>query len=92
MSKQTLENILELFGNETSRQNFNRLCREYYGERARMEAAESAGEPLKNSRRAVIHDEIMSIVQKLYLRSKEIMPSRKEVGLLIMDHFRNEVE
>ena len=90
MNKKTLENILVLFGNETARCNFERLCREYYGERVRMEAAEAAGESIPNSRRGVIHDEIMAIVQKLFLRSIEVMPSRKEIGKMIMMHFRSE--
>ncbi|GEM_PF-3463694 len=92
MSIHSFEIILQRFGSETARSRFKALCREYYGERARMEAAEVAGESLTNSRRSVIHNEIMTIVQKLYLRSKEIMPSRKEVGILIMDHFRQEIE
>ena len=85
-----LNNILSLFGNEEARENFLGLCKEYYAERVRQEAAESAGIPVPDSRRAEIHTEIMKIVQKLYLQRKDPMPSRKEIGLMIMEHFRQE--
>ena len=85
-----LENLLVLFGNEEARQTFLRLCKQYYAERVRQEAAESAGIPVPDSRRAEIHTEIMKIVQKLYLQRKDTMPSRKQIGLMIMEHFRKE--
>lgn len=83
-----LENLLVLFGNEEARQTFLGLCKEYYSERVRQEAAETAGIPVPDSRRAEIHTEIMKIVQKLYLQRKDTMPSRKEIGLMIMEHLR----
>ena len=83
-----LENLLVLFGTQPARQTFLGLCKQYYAERVRQEAAKSAGIPVPDSRRAEIHTEIMEIVQKLYLQRKEPMPSRKEVGLMIMKHFR----
>ena len=85
-----LKDILDLFGTESARQNFLGLCKQYYAERVRQEAAESAGIPVPDSRRAEIHTEIMKIVQKLYLQRKEPMPSRREVGVTIMEHFRKE--
>lgn len=86
-----LDNVLDLFGTEVAKQNFLTLCKEYYGERVNQEAAESAGLPVPNSRRAEIHTEIMRIVQKLFLQKKDPMPSRKEVGLMIMEYFRKRI-
>ena len=86
----TLNEVLDLFGTESARDNFRRLCGQYYSERARGEAIEAAGETLSNSRRREIHDAIMRIVQKLFLHSSEVMPSRKEVGNMIMQFFRRE--
>ena len=85
-----LKFILDLFGTEPARQNFLGLCKQYYAERVRQEVAESAGIPVPDSRRAEIHTEIMEIVQKLYLQRKEPMPSRKEVGLMIMEYIRQQ--
>ena len=85
-----LKGILNLFGTEPARQHFLQLCKQYYSERVRQEAAESAGIPVPDSRRAEIHTEIMKIVQKLYLQRKDTMPSRKQIGLMIMEHFRKE--
>jgi len=45
-----LETILALFGTEPAKQNFLRLCKEYYAEHVRQEAAESAGIPVPDSR------------------------------------------
>lgn len=77
-----------MFGTEEARQKFLHLCSEYYGERIRMEAAEQIGEPVLISKRAILHNQIMQIVQKLFLRSQNPMPSRREVGDMIMEHFR----
>ena len=88
MPTMNLEKILGLFGNVASRNNFLTLCKAYFHERVREEAAETAGEPLASSRRAEFHNETMEIVQKLFLRSSERMPSRKDVGIMIMEHFR----
>ena len=82
-----LDDILRMFGAEKARQNFLHLCNEYYGERIRMEAAEQIGEPVLNSKRAIFHNQIMQIVQKLFLRSQNNMPSRQEVGNMIMEYF-----
>jgi len=86
-----LKDILALFVNENAKLAFLNLCKEYYAERVRQEAAESAGIPVTNSRRAEVHTQIMGIVQKLYLSRKDPMPSRKEVGMMIMDYFRTTV-
>ena len=83
-----LENILSMFGTEEARDRFFGLCREYYGERVRQEAAEDAGLAVPDSKRAEVHTEIMKIIQKLFLKKKDPMPSRKEVGRMIMEHFR----
>lgn len=83
-----LKDILALFGNETARLRFHELCKEYFAERVKQETAESAGIAVPDSRRAEVHTEIMKIVQKLFLSMKDPMPSRKEVGLMIMDYFR----
>lgn len=88
MHKKSLASLLCLFGTERAKENFLRLCREYYGERVRQEAAEHAGQPVTGSRRAEIHNQIMEVVQKLYLRSNDPMPSRKDVGVMIMEYFR----
>lgn len=87
----SLENMLRLFGNKEAQDNFLVLCREYYGERVRQEVADAVGLPVANSHRAQVHTEIMKIVQKLFLQNKDPMPSRKEVGLMIMDYFRSSV-
>lgn len=84
----TLEDTLRLFGSEPAKQNFLNLCKEYYSERVRQEAGETVGIPVPDSRRAEVHTEIMKIVQKLYLQRKDSMPSRRDVGLMIMEYFR----
>ena len=80
-----------MFGSETAKQNFIKLCSEYYGERVKQEAAESAGIAVPNSWRADVHTEIMKIVQKLFLSWKDTMPSRKEVGQMRMEYFRTKM-
>lgn len=87
-----LKDILVLFGNENAKLKFLELCKEYYAERVRQEAGESAGIAVTNSRRAEVHTEIMEIVQKLFLSRKDPMPSRKEVGIMIMNHFRRKMD
>ncbi len=87
-----LQDIITLFGNETARLKFLELCKEYYAERVKQEAGESAGIPVRSSRRAEIHTQIMVIVQKLFLSRKDPMPSRKEVGVMIMEYFRTEMD
>lgn len=77
-----------MFSSVSARERFTVLCHGYYTERVRQEAAEQAGVPLPHSHRAEIHNQIMEIVQKLFLRSQDRMPKRKEVGNMIMDHFR----
>ena len=86
----TLSDILSMFGSEPARQEFHDLCSRYYGERVRQEAFETTGEPLWKSRRAEVHNQIKQTIQKLFLRSKDRTPSRKEVGDMIMDHFRSD--
>ena len=86
-----LKDVLALFGNENAKLKFLSLCKEYYGERVRQESGESAGVAVTNSRRAEVHTEIMKFVQKLFLSTKDPMPSRKEVGMMIMDYFRTKV-
>ena len=81
-----------MFGSEAARQDFINLCKEYYGERVRQESGKSAGVAITSSRRAEVHTEIMKIVQKLFLSRKEPMPSRKEVGLMIMEYFRTKMD
>ena len=86
----TLDDLLGRFGTDKARQNFLELCCAYFGERSSQEAAETAGTQVPATRRAEIHTEIMTVVQKLYLRENGRMPSRPEVGGLIMEHFREE--
>jgi hypothetical protein len=85
-----LDELLEQFGSEKSRAQFLTLCRQYYVERSRHEALEQAGLPFEGSRRAEIHNAIMEIVQKLSVHSGKRMPSRTEVGKMIMEWFRTE--
>jgi len=87
-----LQYILSLFGTDKTRNNFLQLCNQYYGERIRQEASEISGEPVLNSRRSDIHNQIMEIVQKLFLRVMENTPSRKEVGEMILEHLRDNSE
>ena len=82
--------ILNMFGTDEARNRFLNLCREYYGERVRQEAAEQSQIPVTNSRRAELHNEIMKIIQKLYTRTESIPPTRKEVGNIIVEYFREE--
>lgn len=82
-------NLLNLFGTEPAKNNFTELFKSYYYERARQEAMDEAGQASFNSKRAEIHNQIMEIVQKLYIPTNMVMPSRKEVGKMIMEHFRN---
>lgn len=84
-----LTDILSMFGTETARQKFIELCSQYYGERVRQETTKTINERSWNSRRAEAHNQIMQIVQKLFLRSKSPMPSRKELGEMIMEYFRS---
>lgn len=86
MQQYTLEYLLSLFSTEATKNNFLLLCKEYYGERLRQEAMNTAGGIAYNSKRAEIHNQIMEIVQKLFLRTQDIMPSRKEVGVMIMEY------
>lgn len=59
-----LHYTLSLFGTDRARDNFLQLCKQYYGERIRHEASEISGEPVLNSRRATIHNQIVKIVEK----------------------------
>lgn len=86
----TLDDVLTLFGTPEAKERFLQLCRLYYGERVRQEVGNETGHPAMNSRRAQLHTEIMRIIQKLYLRRQEPMPSRKDVGKMIMQYVRNE--
>lgn len=88
MLKSNFNNLLNLFGAESSRNSFIELCKSYYYERARQEALDEAGQAAFNSKSAEIHNQIMEIVQKLHIPISMIMPSRKEVGKMIMEHFR----
>lgn len=86
-----LEDILKMFGSEDAREIFLALCSDYYGERVRQTTAEQANLHVQNSRRAELHNRIMDIIQKLYTRGSSIPPTRKDVGDMIMDYFRNDI-
>lgn len=85
-----LDDLLQQFGTDKARDRFLDLCRQYYAERSHHEALEQAGLPFEGSRRAQIHNAIMEIVQKLSIHSGRHMPSRKEVGEMIMEGFRRQ--
>jgi hypothetical protein len=85
-----LEHLMRMFGSDTAREQFMKLCRAYFGERSRQEAADAAGTAVPATRRSEIHSDIMTVVQKLYLREEQRMPSRQDVGRMIMDYFREE--
>lgn len=89
MMHSNFNNLLNLFGTETAKNNFIELCKSYYYERVRQEALDEAGQTAFNSKRAEIHNQIMEIIHKLFIPTSMIMPSRKEVGNMIMEHFRN---
>lgn len=89
MMQNNFNYLQNLFGTEFARNSFIELCKSYYYERARQEALDEAGQAAFNSKRAEIHNQIMEIVQKLYIPTNMVMPSRKEVGKMIMEHFRN---
>lgn len=55
----TLNDILQMFGNDVARNKFSELCAQYFSESVRQEAAEQMSEPPRNSVLADIHNQIM---------------------------------
>lgn len=92
--------LLELFGTDEARENFENLCRRYYGylvkTRAMENMADEKSAEISDLSRARIHNQIMTTIYSLMSQSKidpeqrsrfKSLANRKNVAKMIDDVF-----